>query len=203
MSNKNQKTSTLNEHIIKIVKTKHPKTVAQLVDLVYQEHPLPQQEIMTSILRLHNKGKLNFKKDITFFPSTLRSNFFPAHSYWYWLTIALSLTTATTVFAIPENAYPIVYIRYVLGFIFVLFIPGYAFIKALFPTKELDNIERTALSIGMTLVLVSITGLILNYTPWGIRTTPIILSLLTLTTVFATAAIIREHQNKTNNTPSE
>ena len=65
------------------------------------------------------------------------------------------------------------------------------FIKALFPTKELDNIERTALSVGMSLALVPITGL-LNYTPWGIRVTPVTLSLLALTITFATAAVIRE-----------
>jgi len=85
----------------------------------------------------------------------------------------------------------------VLGAIFVLFLPGYTFIRALFPEKELDNIERTALSMGMSLALVPITGLILNYTPWGIRTTPVTLSLLALTTIFATAAITREHQTKT------
>jgi uncharacterized membrane protein len=37
-------------------------------------------------------------------------------------------------------------------------------------------------------------GLLLNYTPWGIRLTPIVLSLLALTIVFSTAAMIREHQ---------
>jgi len=66
------------------------------------------------------------------------------------------------------------------------------FIKALFPTKELDNIERATLSIGMSLALVPITGLLLNYTPWGIRATPVTLSLLALTTTFATAAVTRE-----------
>jgi uncharacterized membrane protein len=49
---------------------------------------------------------------------------------------------------------------------------------------------------GMSLALVPITGLILNYTPWGIRTTPITFSILTLTIIFATAAIIMEHQTK-------
>jgi uncharacterized membrane protein len=90
----------------------------------------------------------------------------------------------------------------VLGSIFVLWLPGYTFIKALFPTKvpiktsseSLDTIERVALSSGMSLALVPIVGLLLNYTPWGIRLTPIVLSLLSLTTIFATVAIIREHE---------
>ena len=60
----------------------------------------------------------------------------------------------------------------------------------------MDTIERVALSLGMSLALVPIVGLILNYTPWGIRLTPITLSLLALTIVFATAAILREYQAK-------
>jgi uncharacterized membrane protein len=52
----------------------------------------------------------------------------------------------------------------------------------------------------MSLALTPIVGLILNYTPWGIRLTPIVLSLLALTIVFATAAIIREHKAKVKTT---
>jgi uncharacterized membrane protein len=52
----------------------------------------------------------------------------------------------------------------------------------------------------MSLALVPITGLLLNYTPWGIRLLPITLSLLaltlTLTLTLATAALVREYQLK-------
>jgi hypothetical protein len=40
-------------------------------------------------------------------------------------------------------------------------------------------------------------GLILNYTPWGIRLAPVTLSLLALTLIFATAALFREYQTRT------
>jgi len=48
----------------------------------------------------------------------------------------------------------------------------------------------------MSLALVPMIGLLLNYTPWGIRITPITISLLAVTLTFATAAIIRDHQTK-------
>lgn len=60
--------------------------------------------------------------------------------------------------------------------------------------KEIDNVERAALSIGMSLAIVAINALILNYTPWGIATTPITLSLLGLTLILSTIAVVREHQ---------
>lgn len=76
-------------------------------------------------------------------------------------------------------------------------LPGYTFIKALFPSKnELDPIERTALSIGLSLALVPIVGLLLNYSPWGITPTPITISLLALNIILATVALIREYQAK-------
>jgi uncharacterized membrane protein len=69
--------------------------------------------------------------------------------------------------------------------------------KGPFPVqKEMDTIERAALSIGLSLATVPIVGLLLNYSPWGIRLTPITLSLLALTSTFATAALTREHQAK-------
>ncbi len=124
-------------------------------------------------------------------------------AYWYWATIILALVTALLVFIIPENAFPLAYLRYILGSIFVLWLPGYTFIKALFPRKEIDSMETVALSIGMSLALVSITGLLLNYTPWGIRLGPITLSLLALTCTLATAALIREHQITTKTLSSD
>jgi len=73
---------------------------------------------------------------------------------------------------------PIKPVRIVLGLLFVLFLPGYIFIAALFPKKgDLDSIERVALSFGLSIAIVPLIGLILNYTPWGIRLYPILFSI--------------------------
>jgi len=185
---------TINQIIMNTLRDKQPETVEHLVKLVQQTCSAPKQEIMKHILDLQNRGKLVFKEQQASLPLTRKAYFFSAKAAWYWAIVALALATTTTVFTIPENAFPIVYVRYVLGSIIVLFLPGFCLIKALFPTKELDNIERVALSIGTSLALVPITGLLLNYTPWGIRTTPVTLSLLALTITLATAAVIREHE---------
>ena len=94
---------------------------------------------------------------------------------------------------------------------FVGFLPGYTLMKLLFlvkpiqsasaSTKEyteqtfanIDALERFALSIGLSMALTSIIGLMLNYTPWGIGLATISLSLLSLTMVLATLALIREY----------
>ena len=193
---KKQTEETMDQQILDAVRETNPETVKDLVKLVQLKHPVPEKDILERVIHLQNEGKIALQNHQALETPLLRSYIFSTRASWYWTIIAVAAATTALVFTVPENAVPIVYARYVLGTIFVLFIPGYTFIKALFPTKELDNIERAALSMGMSIALVPITGLILNYTPWGIRTTPVTLSLLALTTIFATAAIIREHQTK-------
>lgn len=117
----------------------------------------------------------------------------------------------------------------VLGLAFVLFIPGYVFIAALFPeagdqpvskdetsatvdnqagaddgTPEkggmasvlesgIDGLERVALSFGLSIAIVPLIGLVLNFTPWGIRLWPIVIAISGFTLI-ATAVAVRRRQ---------
>lgn len=79
------------------------------------------------------------------------------------------------------------FLRVVFALPVVLFIPGYVLIAALFPGKaDLDGIERLALSFGLSIAIVPLIGLVLNYTPWGIRLDPIVVSLV----IFAAAMVL-------------
>jgi uncharacterized membrane protein len=72
--------------------------------------------------------------------------------------------------------------RLILGLPFLLFIPGYVLVFALFPARKTDRgidvLERIVLSFGLSIAVVPLIGLLLNYTPWGIRLEPIMSSLL-------------------------
>lgn len=194
---KNKKSATtMNQYIKEVIEKSKPERVEQLVNLVQLKYSISKREILKQILEMHSEGKIALREKTSPPSSTRKRYILSCDAYWYWVVVILAATTTFLVFTVPESAFPIVYARYLLGSVFVLALPGYSFIKALFPTKELDNIERTALSIGMSLALVPIAGLFLNYTPWGIRITPVTLSLLALTMTFATAAVIREHQVK-------
>lgn len=92
------------------------------------------------------------------------------------LSILLIWVITTFIFIIvPELENTIA--RTILGLPFVLFIPGYVLIAALFPKKDdLDSIERIALSFGLSIAVVPLLGLGLNYT-FGIRLIPILITL--------------------------
>lgn len=83
-------------------------------------------------------------------------------------------------------------LRVVFALPVVLFIPGYALIAALFPDKsDIDLLERVALSFGLSIAVVPLIGLGLNYTPWGIRLDPIVTSLVIFTAVMLVIAQYR------------
>ncbi|NOQ33548.1 MAG: DUF1616 domain-containing protein, partial [Methanosarcinales archaeon] len=62
----------------------------------------------------------------------------------------------------------------------------------LFPGKDdLDGIERIALSFGLSIAVVPLLGLGLNYTQYGIRLVPVLLGLSLFTILLALVAYIR------------
>jgi len=203
LNNSKEGDAPLAQTIIQLIKNEKLQNVQQLVRLTKERTSATEKEIIEQVIRLQSQGKIKLDESPAPTPQKLSTYLKTKRASWYWITMILATTTAVTVFTVPE-AYPIVYIRYILGTIFVIWLPGYSFIKALFPVKpplktsseSLDRLERLLLSICMSFVLVSILGLLLNFSPWGIRLTPVILSLLTLATVFATAGIIREGQRQ-------
>jgi len=80
-------------------------------------------------------------------------------------------------------------LRIVLSLPVVLFIPGYCIIAALYPkNRDIELIERIALSFGLSIAVVPLIGFGLNFTPWGIRLDPLVISLSVFTLVMVLAA---------------
>lgn len=129
-------------------------------------------------------------------------------------------------------------LRVILGLPFILFIPGYVLISALYPEKKkyfdregapiskeeweklvedkeeeedkkedelpdgkgLDGLERLALSLGLSIAITPLIGLVLNYTyDWdpdhlGIRLLPVLFSVYAFILITGIAAIIRRNR---------
>jgi uncharacterized membrane protein len=82
-------------------------------------------------------------------------------------------------------------LRIAIGALFLIFFPGYALVAALFPRKDsLDAIERVALSFGLSIVVVPLIGLILNYA-WEIRVYPVVVSVASFIVIASVVALYR------------
>jgi len=76
----------------------------------------------------------------------------------------------------------------VLGLVLALFSPGYSLVAAVFPKRDdFDIAQRLALSLGLSIVVVPLVGVVLNFTPWGIGLYPVLISLLVF--IIAASAI--------------
>jgi len=103
--------------------------------------------------------------------------------------ITLTLACILFVLAPRLNETPV---RVLLGLLLVLFLPGYSLVAALFPRRDdLDGIERIALSFGLSIAVVPLLGLGLNYTQYGIRLVPVLLGLSLFTVLLAVVAGVR------------
>ncbi|GAA0220545.1 DUF1616 domain-containing protein [Halobaculum roseum] len=142
---------------------------------------------------------------------------------------AVVAAVALTVVAVFTPGLDETPLRVIVGLPFVLFVPGYALIAALFPEagsgptddrdpdgsvdgdadaeaeaadaadvaagpadeSGIDGIERVALSFGTSIAVVPLIGLVLNFTPFGIRLVPIVASVGGVTLVLTAVAARR------------
>lgn len=72
-----------------------------------------------------------------------------------------------------------------------LFLPGYAIVAATFARQPLEAPMRIVLSLGLSLAVLTLGGIVLNYTPGGIRALPWTLLLLLVVAVACHTAALR------------
>ena len=113
--------------------------------------------------------------------------------------IILLIWTMLTIIFVLTPALSETNIRTVLGIPMVLFIPGYVLVTAMFPKKdEIDATGRIALSFGLSIAVVPLLGLLLNFT-FGIQILSILSSLCIYTIVLIFIAAYRReklHENE-------
>jgi uncharacterized membrane protein len=84
-------------------------------------------------------------------------------------------------------------LRYVLGFVFISFLPGYCLVNILFLGKSrIDFVEQLVLSVALSFGLTGLIGLFLGLSPIGFYFTPITVSLTVLVLVLAAIAYFRK-----------
>lgn len=132
--------------------------------------------------------------------------------------VAVVIATNLAIFApvVSESL-----LRIPLSLAFVLFVPGYAFVAALFPEdgtflsmnkgeregnegeskftqvslqSGITGLERVSLSIVLSVAIVPLFGFVLNYTSLGVQLTPIVLTVSGFTLVVTGVAVIRRRE---------
>ncbi len=73
-------------------------------------------------------------------------------------------------FGLHVNDGPLFIVRSILGLIYVLFVPGYCLVQAIFPAPDdLDGLGRVGASIGLSVVAIPLLALVLDQTDAGLQ----------------------------------
>ncbi|XHH09190.1 MAG: DUF1616 domain-containing protein [Candidatus Bathyarchaeia archaeon] len=123
--------------------------------------------------------------------------FFKTNASNYLLTLTLAVTSMTSIFVLQNTDN---LLRAFSGLLLTLGLPGYALMKAVFPPKTLQFEKKGhnrwlftgALSVVMSIVVVSMTAFMLDLTPIGVTLMSLNLSLFMFTLVFVTVGLWRQ-----------
>jgi hypothetical protein len=180
--NTGAETQTLDIQALTYLKKNGTLTVQELYDVLRTGNPsLTRSEATDLVRRLVEQEQVDVEDQPPPAKSLLQYLRFWERNISFYAPLTISLATVLVIYMVPSGS-PWVISRWVLSSVFVLFLPGYVTVETLFPkSRELNGIERFALSVGLSLTLAPLIGLLLNYTPWGFGLTPILISLNTFT----------------------
>jgi uncharacterized membrane protein len=110
---------------------------------------------------------------------------------WHWtrwvdMILVLAGGLLLLILALAPEIFPFLTpLRWFVGVIFALFAPGYCLTLALFShANDLDSLERVGLSLGLSVALVPVLALILNWLPVGLTLQGILFAELLFCTIF-------------------
>ena len=110
---------------------------------------------------------------------------------WYIGVIALTALSIISL-SISPSAFPLVIIRWISSLIMLLWVPGFCFVRALFPDNNISSVETVTFSVALSIILVIVVGLFCNFTVLGLSEMPILVILSTISLAFATVAYLRQ-----------
>jgi hypothetical protein len=193
----------IEEIIMQTVLKENPATLSELIDLLETRSTESRNVIAKSVLRLQREGKISIQELSSLQAQYNSTTYLKTRaSLWFWVTIGLTLGGSLVVFAVP-NIGPFANFRYVFASVFVLLLPGFALLKALFPsyavnfgkTDWMDGPIRFAFSVVLSIAVVSVLGLFLDYTPWGINLDTLVVCLSSFTVILSVIALLRERRS--------
>ena len=190
MSNDGQ----LKTKIINLVELFNPNSNEELIKLCSEKLNLSRKDSTRLIFDLEDEGKLIFSTKKENVPSSFMNYLFSRNASSFYTTIIIILATGLSYFAYDPI---LIYARYILGAFYVLFLPGYLIISNIYLGNKIDNIKMTVFSIGISIVIISIIGLALNYL-LSITLKPILIIETLIIISLSTTYLIRNYHYLTN-----
>lgn len=178
-----------------ILTNSQPADVRSIVELLEKNYDISQEEAIPVLRKMEFNTKLVLQEPLpeeTIMPKTARDYFLKRNyfSIEFWVSISvLVLVLIFVLINVTEGFF--FYFRYVVVSFFMLILSGWSLTSALFPSLD-DNmrfLERAATAVGLSLFIVIMDGIFLNYT-FKFNPISIGVSLIVITLICMTISII-------------
>ncbi|MHA1442455.1 MAG: DUF1616 domain-containing protein [Candidatus Heimdallarchaeota archaeon] len=181
----------IQEIIENILENSQPPDVRTIVELLEKNYDISQEEAIPVLRKMEFATKLTLQESLpeeTIMPKTPREYFLKRNyfSIEFWVSTSIILLVLIFVLIDVTEGF-FFYFRYVVVSFFMLFLSGWSLTSVMFPSLD-DNmrfLERAATAIGLSLFVVIMDGIFLNYTfrfnPVSIGVSLIIVTLICMT----------------------
>ena len=184
----------LEKEVIDIIKSRNPSSIEELSTIISADSHLSKDEAIKLLITMEDKGIIRFS-EIEKKPPEELSDYIRKNGVWYLVTVTLATISSLSVMLFTNQFSTTVFIRYILGSILVLFLPGYSFMRNLFVGSSIGMMKGLLLSVGISLMITSVIGLALNYITGGISMMSLVILLFLVVLISSTIGFVRERAN--------
>jgi hypothetical protein len=188
--------------LLNSIEKQNPENLDKLIQKTRDWTKLSEDEIIDLLVELEAEKEIKLVKS-SFIQKGWRFSL-SSETFWYWVIIFLCSITIGFVFFVPDDIGSLLYVQYLVGIPFVLYLPGYALMNTVFPNGVLKTtgqtslglIERVVMNFSFSLALTAILSFILTYTPWGLTSSTLVLSMSAFTITLSTYNVVRTYREK-------
>jgi hypothetical protein len=183
------KNTQVTQAIMKKSREKRGLSLYALVNEISNEFGYSKDVIVKELIKGNVDKKFRIIEKTPYLSMTSYS--FSPYGLWFWEAIGTTLASFLLTFVDSGVG---TYLRIIFGCALILFLPGYSITQFLYSYREeLDDLARITLSVGLSLAILPLVGLLLNFTPFGIRLIPVAAVLCGIAITFLILALNRRY----------
>jgi uncharacterized membrane protein len=155
----------------KIIQTIADRKILSRGDLIQilQDEGFNNTDVAIVLNQLEKENKVHVIKAQPKFNQFIKS----PRELWFLIIFLITTINIISWYLIPEEESNFLWIRYIIGTLFIFIVPGASVAYFLKLDKTIGSLEKFIIIVIMSIAIAPAVGLVLNFTPWGVD--PIVL----------------------------
>ena len=173
-----------------VISMSKPRTVRELVASAHSKSPnVSEERVLKVVDSLRDEGRINLSP-----PKFETFGRFFLDSSWnanFW--VVLLIVAITSLLFLVARHFPWTLFEILPGVLLVFYLPGRSFLRAFLIGENSQFLERTALEIGSSIVIIMLLGLLLNFSGLGLYSAAALSFIIVFNVLMALLASYRDY----------